>query len=263
MAANTSIVALCNRALAAVGGKAFIQNINENSAQANACNLLFSPTFQQLGRAARWNCLERQQTLSLLLAAADTPENPTGTAPFPPQPWLYSYLAPSDMLRAHYVLPTFPAQNDGSVPNTTQSIAAPIWINGMGQIPFKVMYAQDTNNNPQTIIVTNTSQAVLNYTTDCENPSIWDSQFQAAFVATLAAFLVPALSMHIPLMQVQIGVAERMIAEARAADGNEGTSSQDNVPDWIRARSGGMDGFYSGYNLGCGWNNICWPAYGA
>ena len=264
MPGNVSQTSLANRALLAIGGKTQISSLNENSAQANACNLLFSPTFQQLARSAWWNCLQKQATLSLLLAAANTPENPNGTPPFPPSPWLYQYLLPSDCLKARAVIPTLPAENTGGPPPTTASIAAPIWIRGLGRIPFKVAYATDANNNPETVILTNLCQAQLLYTVDSENPVIWDSQFQAAFVAALAAFLVPALSLHMGLMQANVALAERIIAEARASDANEGSNSQDHTPDWIRARSGGADGLYSGYSggWGGGWDSIAWPAYG-
>ena len=266
MPGNVSVTSLANRALAAIGGKANISSLTENSAQANACNLLFSPTFQQLARSAYWNCLQKQVKLSLLLAAAHTPENPNATPPFPPFPYLYQYLLPPDCLKARALIPSCPNQSTGGPPLTTASVAAPIWIRGMGQIPFKVAYATDINNNPETVILTNLSQAQLLYTVDSENPVIWDSQFQAAFVASLAAFLVPALSLHMPLMQANVALADRLIAEARASDSNEGTNSQDHTPDFIRARSGGADGFYSGSNggyYGGGWDSMAWPAYGA
>lgn len=263
MASNVSVVSLCNRALAQIGGKSQISTLLEQSAQANACNLLFTPTFEQLARSAWWNCLQKQANLSLLLAAANTPENPNGTPPLPPSPWIYQYALPDDCLKARAILPTFPAQSAGGPPLTTQSFAAPIQIRGMGQIPFKVAYATDKNKNPITIILTNQSQAQLLYTVDQTSPVVWDAQFQAAFVAALAAFLVPALSLHLPLMQANVVLAERIIAEARASDGNEGTNSQDHTPDWMRARSGGADGFYSGWNPGCGWESMSWPAYGA
>lgn len=262
MPANVSVTSLCQRALLSIGGKSDINLITENSAQAKACNLLFSPTFQQLARSAWWNCLQKQATLSLIAAAADTPENPNGTPPFPQSPWLYSYLLRSDCLKARSILPTLPAQSTGGSPATTAQIAAPIWLQGMNQIPFKVAYGTDSNGNPQTIILTNQQQAVLNYTVDSENPSIWDSQFQAAFVAALAAFLVPALSMNMTLMKMNIDLAERIIAEARASDGNESTNTQDHLPDWIRARAGGSGGWYQNNWYNVGYDSVSWPVYG-
>ena len=261
MVATSSVITICNRALFAGGSKQQISSFNEQSAQANACNLFFTPTFQSLARSAWWNCLQNQVLLSLQYAAANTPENPNGTPPFPQIPWTYQYYLPSDSLKARAIVPNFPAQSTGGPPLTTASVAAPIWLRGRGMIPFKVVYGKDANNNPLNTLVTNQEQALLNYTVNQTNVTIWDSQFEAAFVASLAAFLVPALSLHMGLMQANISIAERMIAEARASDGNEGSTSQDNLPDFIRARSGGSGGWYQGGWYGVGWEDMCWPAY--
>lgn len=263
MASSTNPVALVNRALLAIGGKYTVSSItpSDGSPQANAAAILFTPTFEQLGRTAWWNCLQKQIPLTLLAAAAGTPENPTNTAPFPPQPWLYQYAYPTDCLKARAIIPSFPAQGDG-VPLTTINNAAPIWIRGMGQIPFKVAYATDAQNNPITVILTNQSQAQLAYNVNQQNPVIWDSQLEQAFVSSLAVFLVPALSMNAKLMETQIALADRLIGEARASDGNEGSNSQDHVPDWIRARSGGAAGSYDGSWGSGGYDNMCWPSAG-
>lgn len=262
MVATSTTTSLCNRSLFAGGSKSQIGNLTERSAQADACNLFFIPTYNSLARTAWWNCFQKQATLSLLLAAANTPENPSGTPPFPATPWVYQYLQPSDCLKARAVLPTVPAQSTGGVPLTTAQIAAPISLQGLRQIPFRVAYATDASNNPLNVILTNQEQAVLNYTVNQPNPAIWDSQFEEAFVAALAAFLVPALSLHMPLFQANVTIAERMIAAARTSDGNEGSSSQDNLPDWMRARAGGSGGWYEGGYYNVGYDNMAWPAYG-
>lgn len=260
MPSSVSTVSLVNRALLAVGGNSQISSLNENSPDSNAANILFVPTFEQLGRAAWWNCLEKQATLTLLKAARGTPENPQGiTLPFPPQPFLYEYQVPADGLHCRYLVPTCPSPSTGSVPLTTSTIyAAPI-IPNRGKIRFKVSYDTDANGNPLNVLLTNLSQAQLVYTVDQSNPSIWDSQFQAAFVASLGVFLAPPLTLSLPLMQYQIQIAERGIAEARASDANEGTASQDNIPDWIQARAG-LSGPTLLGNYGYPqYINMCWP----
>ena len=260
MTGSASQLSLCARALAQIGGKSTISSVfpSDGSQPSNMCNLLYQPTFEGLARTAYWNCLSIQASLSLLGAAPGTPEGgSSGTGILPPNPWLYSYSLPSDCLKARAIIPTFPANGVGT-PATTINNGAPIWLRGRGQIPFKVATVKDTNNNPIAVILTNQSQAQLTYILNQPNPSIWDSQFEAAFVASLAAFLVPALALHLPLMNMQISIAERMIAEARAADGNEGSNSQDHVPDWIAARSGGS-GAGGDFWQGPGYSDMCWP----
>jgi hypothetical protein len=263
MASSQSVVSICNRALLSIGARSFISNLNEGSKEANACSILFSPTYTALARSARWNCFRAQATLSLLKAAIGTPENPNGTLMLlPPTPWLYEYAAPSDSLAIRFIVPSCPAATVG-IPPTSASIAAPIYIPGNGQIPFAVAYDTDSNNNPISVILTNQENAQVVYTVDQEDPSQWDSQFQAAMVAALAAYLVPALSLDLPLMQMSIKSAESIIMQARVADGNEGVTSMDHTPDWIRARAAG-GGYYNwGYGMNGGtfggYSNMCWP----
>ena len=254
MTASSSQTSLSNRALAAIGGKFFISSAfpSDGTAAGNAVNLLYNPTVEQLSRCAWWDCLSFQAPLTLLGAAPGTPEGgSSGVGLLPPTPWLYMYSRPGNCLKARAIIPTFPFNGVGT-PDTTINNGAPVWLRGRGQIPFKAAYALDANNNPLAVILTNQSQAQLAYIINQPQPTIWDSQFEAAFVASLAAFLVPALAMNIPLMNLQIGIAERLIAEARTSDGNEGSNSQDNTPDWIRARSGGS---------GAGWGGWCGPTY--
>ena len=260
MTSSASQTSLCQRALAAIGGKVSVSSIfpSDGSAQANNCNLLYIPTFEGLARTAWWDCLSQQATLSLLGAAPGTPEGgSSGSGLLPPTPWLYMYQRPPDCLKARAIIPTFPFNGLGT-PATTINNGAPIWLRGRGQIPFKVAYATDSGNNPLQVILTNQSQAQLDYIVNQPQPAIWDSQFEAAFVASLAAFLVPALAMNMQLMNLQINVAERLIIEARASDANEGSNCQDSIPDWISARNGGA-GTWEGTWQGVGYSNMSWP----
>lgn len=257
--ATGNILSICNRSLLSIGSQSQISNLNEGSTQANACSTLFTPTFESLARSAFWNCLRAQTTLTLLAAAQGTPENPDGiTTPLPPSPWLYSYALPSDSLMARFILPTVSALGTSTVPVSAAMISAPTMIPGQGDIPFRVAYSTDIYNNPIQIILTDQSQAQLVYTVNQPNPQIWDSAFQSAMVASLAAYLVPALALNMTLMQMQIKIAESIINQARVRDGDEGTTSQDHIPDWIRARNaGGSTGYYDGFGYnGC--NDMFW-----
>lgn len=271
MVAQSSQISLCNRSLSAIGAQASVSSINpsDETTAGDQCSLLFLPTFQQLGRTAWWNCLRAQTgqgtlpsltsaPLTLLAAAQGTPENPQGaTLPLPPSPWLYAYMEPPDCLKARAILPYFPPQATGT-PVFPVGSQGKSWARGIGQIPFEVGYGVDKNGNPLNLILTNQSQAMLQFIVNQPNPTIWDAQFEAAFVAALAAFLVPALTLHMPLMQLQIGIADRMIANARASDANEGFNTQDHTPDWIRARSGGFYSETAGW-AGPTYDNMAWP----
>lgn len=260
----SDILNICNRALLAVGARTYISSVNpsDGSVEADACSTLFTSTFEQLGRAAMWNCLTRQITLSLLQAATGTPENPAGTSyPLPPTPWLYAYTYPSDSLDIRFIVPSFPSDVGSSIPQTTVNNSAGSWIPSAGQIPYAVSTVLDNNNAPLTVILTNQDLAQAVYTVNQPNPAGWDSLFQEAMVASLGAFLVPALSLSLPLMDRCVKIAEVAIARARAADGNEGVTAMDHTPDWFIARSGGQ-GFNNFSSYG-GYCNVLWPNSGS
>ena len=253
---------ICNRALLSIGARAQISSVNpsDGSTEGDAASILFTPTFESLGRSAHWNCLRKQTTLTLIAAAQGTSENPSGTAlPLPPTPWLYTYVYPADCLAMRFIVPSLPS-GVGSVPPTTASIGAATCLPGSGQIPFAVAYANDASNNPAIVILANQSQAQAVYTVNQPNPIIWDSLFQEAMVSSLAAYFVPALSLHLPLMQAQIARAEALITRARVSDGNEGVTIMDHLPDWIRARGGesGWNWNGGGFQYG-GCIDMCWP----
>jgi len=238
--ASQSQLTCCNLALLSIGARTQISSItpSDGSTAADACATLFSFVFQNLARSARWHCLNKQLALTLIQAAQGTPENPSGTSLLlTAQPWLYGYLLPPDSLMVREILP--PITTTGSATNqTTLNNSVTPLIPDVYQIPYATGYTTDSSGNAIEVILTDQENAVCNYTVDNENPQIWDSLFTSAFVASLASYLVPALSLNALLMQKQIAIAERMIALARAQDGNESWGSQSHVPDFIRARAG-------------------------
>ena len=255
MTASATTVSLSNRALLMVGARAQVSSLTEGSQESDAISTLFVPTFEALARTANWNCLRQQAVLSLLAAAAGTPENQDGTTlPLPPSPWLYQYAVPSNSLEIRSILPSLTSSQTGQVPMTTVSNAAPTLIPGQRfEIPFAVAYATNSSDDPINVVLTNQTQAQAIYTVNQPNPVVWDSLFEAAFVASLAAYLVPALSLNLELMAMQIRTAESQIASARVRDGDEGTTVVDHVPDWIRARSSGT------FVLGAGDGGMSYP----
>lgn len=264
--ATGNILSIANRSLLSIGARTQVSSISpsDGSAEANALSVLWTPTFESLARSARWNCLRKQQTLSLLQAAQGTPENPDGTTmDVPPTPWLYAYAYPDDCLDMQFIVPSWPIQTVGATPPTTTNNASGPWLPSGGQIPFAVATNYNAPNNGTTLVVlTNQCQAQAVYTVNQPNPAAWDSLFQAAMVASLGAFLVPALSLSLPLMQMAIATAEKIIRTARTMDGNEGVTVLDHTPDWFLARSGGQGYAWGGVtNYGGYCYSMSWPEY--
>lgn len=266
MTTGSTQTSLCRRALLQIGARSDIASLQENSTEANACSILFQPVFEQLARSANWNSFRAQSTLSLLAAAQGTPENPDGTTlPIPPQPWLYQYATPSNNLQIRFLLPTFQVST-GTTPQTLVNNSAQTWVpDDGGQIDFVVAYTTDSQGNPSECVLTNQTQAQAVYTVNQSNPVVWDSLFEQAFVSSLSAFLVPALSLQLPLMQMCIKTAETLIEQARVRDGDEGVTVMDHLPDWIRVRASGTT-FYgqNGFSPNIYANTfyqMAWPSY--
>ncbi len=258
--AAQSAVNCCNLALLSIGGRAQVSSINpsDGSTQSDACSTLFTFVFQQLARTARWGCLNKQISLTMIQAAQGTPENPTGTSlPLPQQPWLYGYTYPSDCLLMRQILPQITSSGSAINQLSVANSVTP-WLGQPYQIPYEIAYTTDNLGNPLEVVLTNQESAIANYTVDQENPASWDALFTSAFVASLAAYLVPALSLNMPLMQTQIKIAEQLIATARAMDGNESPIVQDVIPDWISARSGATGVLMGGVGYSA-YNQMSWP----
>lgn len=243
-------VSVCNLSLLSIGARAQISSINpsDGSTAADACSTLYNFVYEQLARMAQWGCLKKQSNLTLLQAAQSTPENPNGTSlPIPPQPWLYAYLYPADCLYVWglvaYMNPAQNAISFLSVPNGMTPA-----VGNSAQIDYEIAYSTDAFGNPIQVILTNQSMAIVNYTVNQPNPQSWDSLFTAAYVSSLAVYLVPALSMNTPLMAQQKAIAADLIQKAQAMDANENPVSQDHVPDWLRARRGATGFLAPKYN---------------
>lgn len=261
--ATGSILSIWNRSLGAISSRSSVQNQNENSPQANACNLYYQPVYESLARTALWNCLLRQTRLTLIAAAPGTPENPQGTTlPCPPVPWRYAYLLPPDSLYIRQLEqpPRYPQPVSGGVPMFPPGLA-PLTYGGGRRvyIPYQVSSWANPQNQPQQVILTDLRHALCNYTVNQPNPQQWDSLFQTAMVSSLAVFLASSLSGDKALVSMQMKMADNAIAQARTRDANEEPNSQDREAEWIAARSGsGIYGDvpYGGY---AGYGEMAWP----
>lgn len=250
MTTTTSAVDVCNMALSQISARAAVQSINpsDGSAAADACALLFQPTVDAYARAAHWNCLRFQSgtptstfppPLTLLKAAAGTPENPNGTTlPIPPAPWLYAYALPADCLKVRFLVPLLTGGST-SVPLTSAGgMVLPAQLLACA-IPFTVAVDLDQNGNEVAVILTNLASAQAVYTRRLLNIGLWDPQFLMGAKSALAVWLAPAVKGSKAETQLAMGIAKGLLDAARVSDGNEGPQTQDHEPDWISIRSGG------------------------
>jgi hypothetical protein len=230
-------ITACNLALAEIGSRAEpISSFSDPSPQGRAAALFYLPKTQMLLRTASWDFARAQETLTVWKEAI---VNGTMSARPPPQPWMFSYLWPPDCVKARFVLPTMPVAASG-VPLTT----APNPLVHIGPARTSISYVPatdfDTNGNVIRVILTNLPRAQLIYTRDLSQfPDVWDPLFLGAETALLASYFINALARNAAQYSQQVALAKDMILQARIANGNEGITSVDHVPDWIRARSTG------------------------
>ena len=257
----TTAIDICNLSLSEIGSRIAITSFSDNTPQAQACALNYTPRAQALSRAVLWDYARAQQTLTVwkqALVNGVTSSNP------PPQPWLFSYLRPPDCLRARFVLPTIPVQPAGVPLTTTPNMTAFVPPAPTG-IPFVIATDLDANNNPINVILTNLPFAQLIYTRDLtQYPGLWDAQFTNAFTAYLGCYLINALARNQAQLRDQISMTKSLVDEARIGNGNEGIGSIDRVPDWVRARmtqgfGGWGAGPVGGFLGGGGWGGLAFP----
>lgn len=245
-------VDLVNLAADAIGARARCSSINpsDGSQLGDVGTLQYPLRIKALLRSAYWNCARRQTKLTLLKAQKGTPENPNGTSPTPPLPWLYEYQLPSDYLRARFI-PALIKDAPGQVPvmvGANMATFAPVAVNIA--IPFSIAIDDDGQDPPsplQRVLLCNWQFAELVYTADVSQLcDLWDDELAQAAVATLASFFVNPLNRNAALAAEQAGAAKSLITAARVSDGNEGPSSVDHVPDWISIR--GVGDYYGDWN---------------
>ena len=104
-------VTVANMSLDQIGARFSVVSLDPPLPSPNAAVVAryYQPQVNAVSRAAHWNCLRKQAGLTVLKAAAGTPENPSGDEyEIPPIPYLYEYAYPSDCLAARYLVPNPP-----------------------------------------------------------------------------------------------------------------------------------------------------------
>lgn len=247
----TSVVDVVNQALLQAGTQGVISSLDENGTEANVARLIYTPKIEALLRAAHWGFARQQDYLTLLKYAID-PDTGNPSDDPPPQPFLFEYLYPPDCIQARFIPRVYPVGTATSPPLTTGGSAYQFPM--LAQTPAQFVIATDVIAEvPTKVILTDQPLAQLVYTKRLtDNPDLWDPSFQDAAVATLAVFFVNALSLNRATLQGNIALANSIIAQARAADGNEQLQSQDNLPDWLAIRAAG---YPSQWQLG----GYTWP----
>jgi len=250
-------VSLCNIALGQIAARAQITGLSPpappNNVAAQVMAQLYQVQADAIFRAAHWNCARKQAALTLLKAASGTPENPSGSNyAAPPIPWLYEYGYPDDCLKVRFVMPLPNPQLSGQIAFMTNvGVSYMPLVNT--SMPFVPAVDTDQDGNQIRVILSNARQAQAVYTARIANVDLWDPNLQNAVIGALAAWAAPAVSGSMERQKLAVAMAANLITAARINDGNEGITSADIIPDWMRVRDGG-NGFWGGEGHIANWD---------
>lgn len=259
-----SPVSLCNIALGQIVARTQITGLTPpsppNNTAAETMASLYQLQTDAVFRAAHWNSARKQADLTLLKAAVGTPENPDGSLPQPPIPWRYEYGYPDDCLKVRFLIPQPNLPVAGSAPIMTNvGIANMPWVNT--SMPFVPAIDTDAQGNQIRVILTNACRAQSVYTARVPNPDLWDPSLQNAVIGALAAWACAPITGNVERQKIGISMASALIKAARDADGNEGITTMDYIPDWMQARNAGGGVF--GWNVPGGGYMASWDSWGA
>ena len=213
--ANLAIseVRICNMAVALVGASGTIESIDENSAEAQQCNLWYTYARQQCLAAYDWSFARGRLTL-----AAHSDDPPDGV-------WAYRYQYPSDCVVMRKL------QNPTGVTGLS-------WVDdasgGADAIPFEIELGDDRETKS---ILSDLDDAIAVYTVDLVEVTLF-SQFFVLFLATnLAARIAFTLTGKQEMEDKMWTRYNQMAQMAQSSDANEKVGKPPRDAEWIRART--------------------------
>ena len=164
---------IVNLALSRIGHQGRIASLFDGSVPAKRALDIYGQTRDDLLRSQDWDFAERTVILTQLKAAPaggysiSTPWSST----YPPPPWLYEYSYPTDCLKIRCIK---------QVPSTD---------------PYPMPNVFHVANDGTKVILAEISNAILVYTGQITDPTLWNSNFIEALTASLARRLAAAFGM--------------------------------------------------------------------
>lgn len=198
-----SKVEIFNLALGAIGTRASVSSVDEQSREAEVCRLWYDHVREIIFAASRWHSLTKHSRLALLASRASST---TAWVEGDPDPgFTYIYSAPSDLVRPRHLA---------------------------DYTRFKpTIYDDDTR-----AIATDQEDAILTYTADLNNTTLWEPALSNALIYGLAAAISMSLHGKDQRTARAFDTANSIILEARITQANENWENLETVPDWISAR---------------------------
>lgn len=200
----SSLEQICNLALIKIGHRELIDDLSEDSTEAQLCNELYEPCRDEVLEAFKWLFATKHATLAAL--ATDPPTN-----------WLYAYALPADFIAARGLVLA-----GNRAPANDQRIRYAIEFDATSAKP---------------VLVTDQDAAELIYTFKATNVATYSPMF----VTALAWRLAIDLALGLPV-KPQLGIAaeakyQQALRTAAASQLNQQQDEEPTESAFIRERS--------------------------
>lgn len=221
MTAGVTSVLISNFALSHCGrSTAPIQSLTENSVEARLCNLWYDQCRRECLEVMDWSFSRRRISLSL-----------DGDAP--PAEWTYRYQVPSDMLSHLCLWNPFSGR---AVPSGNFPVG--FWSAYLGDLTNAIPYALELSlDSTRLTLLTNQANAILVYTADIIDPTLFSSGFVNALSHLLATKIAYAISGKMTVKQDQEKAFAAALANAAANDANQSQPQPPRDGASVRARA--------------------------
>lgn len=210
-------VQIANRALARLGVRAPISDINEQSAEAAYVRAFYDDVLRETLALLDWRFAARVVSLAGSGAA--------------PQPWLGQFALPADCLTVRGLCETW---NVATVVDYWSY--PPSWWMRADRPSFAVGLGTDTSNTAIRALWCNLTAPVLRYTAVVEDASLWDAEFGSSFAFALAAEIALPLTGKGELRQAMLQGRSDSLSQAATNSAQGATRIEQHTPDWLAVR---------------------------
>lgn len=201
----TSVVRICNLALGYVGISTGITSLDEESAEARACDTYYEQVRDDLLRDYLWPFATKYATLALV-SEFDIETDPEAND------WGYAFRLPTDCIRVHRILT--PSGDAEATP-----------------------YPFDLGHDSQgRLLFCDLEEASIRYTERITDPNLFSSDFAKALAWSLAAEISFPLSINEQLRQRALDQARMWASKAASSALNERQARSEPDSQFIRAR---------------------------
>lgn len=209
-----SKVKICNLALSHIGARNRIEDIDESSSEAEACNMWYDLALETSLEKYDWAFARKRVTLTP--SSFDPPEGV----------WSYAYQWPVDCVAPRRL--EYPGQSSrGGYIYDNRSI-----INEPDAVPFDIGLV----DNETKAVFTDLDDAVMVYTSRVTNPVVYTMGFINALSYSLAHFIAMTLTGKITLKENMYTLFMREVSMASAQEGNQSIGRAPRDADVIRGR---------------------------